>query len=122
MYDGPKRRKKGARVARLILSTFRREPKPGEEARHLDDVPTNNRLSNLAWGTSLQNKADARKNGLTCRGEKNPKAKLCRADVIAILKRVAAGEQQKIIAEDFGVTYWSVYRIVQGKSWTHLFS
>jgi hypothetical protein len=47
----------------LILCTYQREPEPGELARHLDDNPENNKLSNLAWGTKSDNALDAVKNG-----------------------------------------------------------
>ena len=54
---------KKKKVHRLLLSTFVRQPGDGEVARHLDGNPGNNRLSNLAWGTQIENEADKRKHG-----------------------------------------------------------
>jgi hypothetical protein len=42
---------------------FRRMPKHGEEARHLDDIRSHNVLSNLKWGSRLDNARDAVRNG-----------------------------------------------------------
>ena len=56
--------KRGAvMIHKLVLEAFV-GPKPeGCEARHLDDVRSNNVLSNLAWGTQSENWQDARRNG-----------------------------------------------------------
>lgn len=70
----------GKRVTRtmhtLILGTFDGLPEPGQEARHLDDNPLNNRWApgatkeerqaaggNLMWGTPAENAADKVANG-----------------------------------------------------------
>lgn len=56
-------------IAELVLEAFvgprtRRKP----IARHLDDNPTNNVLSNLAWGTSRDNRLDSARNGIQSAG------------------------------------------------------
>ena len=60
-------RKSGAnrtlRVHRLVLESFVGPRPVGMCARHLDDNRDNNNLSNLAWGTPLENSLDARSNG-----------------------------------------------------------
>lgn len=46
-------------LARLIKDTGRLGPCPaGHETRHLNDIPDDNRLENLAWGTKVQNEGD----------------------------------------------------------------
>jgi hypothetical protein len=50
-------------VHKLVLLTFRGPCPPGEESRHLDDNPKNNRLSNLVYGTHGQNEQDKTRNG-----------------------------------------------------------
>lgn len=51
-------------VAELVLTAFV-GPRPADRpiARHLDDDWTNNNLENLAWGTRLDNRLDAVRNG-----------------------------------------------------------
>lgn len=49
-------------VHRLVLEAFVGPCPAGQEARHLNDIPCDNWLTNLVWGTSKQNRADARRN------------------------------------------------------------
>lgn len=51
-------------VHHLVLEAFV-GPKPeGLQARHLNDVKTDNRLENLVWGTVKENSQDAVRNGV----------------------------------------------------------
>lgn len=61
LYIGDKRIQTS--VASLVLRTFVRLPKSGECALHWDDDNTNNKLSNLRWGTKEENYKDALRNG-----------------------------------------------------------
>ena len=49
-------------VHSLILETFVGPCPPGLEALHHDDDPSNNKLSNLSWGTRSENSYDAIRN------------------------------------------------------------
>lgn len=60
------------RVHRLVLETFKGPCPPGMTCRHLDRDRTNNRLSNLKWGTSEEQKADMRKHDTIMDGTRNP--------------------------------------------------
>jgi hypothetical protein len=51
-------------VHRLVLAAFVGPCPPGQQARHWDDVGTNNTLSNLLWGTPSDNQHDMVRNGL----------------------------------------------------------
>ena len=50
-------------VHRLVLETFVGPPEEGLEACHNNGVKTDNRLSNLRWGTSAENTEDIRRHG-----------------------------------------------------------
>jgi hypothetical protein len=50
-------------VHRLVLEAFVGPCPEGQEGLHWDDDPLNNRLTNLRWGTSSENKHDSVRNG-----------------------------------------------------------
>lgn len=54
---------KTTRVHRIVLAAFVGPCPEGHEALHRDGNPSNNRLENLRWGTSLENMADKVKHG-----------------------------------------------------------
>lgn len=60
--DG-KQRNCRVRVNVLMLEAFVGPRPEGMVARHLNDVPDDNRLENLAWGTQGQNREDSVRNG-----------------------------------------------------------
>lgn len=47
--------RKTVSVHRCVLLAHRGEPKPGDEASHVDDVPTHNGVLNLVWETHRKN-------------------------------------------------------------------
>lgn len=49
-------------VAKLVLEAFVGPCPEGQEVRHLNDIRTDDRRENLAWGTRLQNMADRKRN------------------------------------------------------------
>lgn len=50
-------------VHRLVLEAFVGEPPAGTECRHMDGNPQNNALTNLRWGTRLENIRDQIRHG-----------------------------------------------------------
>lgn len=57
---------KTATVHRLVAETFIPNPDNLPIVRHLNDIPNDNKVSNLAWGTPKDNTADLIKNGNHC--------------------------------------------------------
>ena len=109
-------------IARLLLTTFVRPPLPGEEARHLNDIKTDDELSNLAWGTHKQNGKDMIRNGHSGVGERNGNSKLFPLDIINIL--YLCQEKQKAqteIAKMYGVTQSMISYINLGKFWKNIY-
>jgi hypothetical protein len=88
-------------VHQLVTTTFIGPRPPGEEVRHLDGDPANNRLTNLCWGTRSDNIRDAVAHGTwespaRAAGRKSPdslrklakaRAVQSRADVLSALAR-----------------------------------
>jgi hypothetical protein len=75
-------------VHRLVLEAFVGPcPEGMSSSLHHDDDPSNNRLSNLSWGTQKDNYADAVRNGRIKVGDESPKAKLTSGEVLEIVRR-----------------------------------
>lgn len=62
-------------VHRLVaLEYLSPRPSPAHEVRHLDGVPANNSVENLAWGTAKENAEDRERHGRTSRGDNHSAA------------------------------------------------
>lgn len=104
-------------VHRLILETFIGLSPDGMQCRHLDGSRTNNRLTNLTWGTVMENQNDRVAHGTSNRGEQHPNAKLCNLDIWLI--RNCKVSQQKI-AVFLNIDQSCVSRIRNHKVWRHV--
>jgi hypothetical protein len=114
--DGPR----WSRVPHLILTAFVGSRPPGHEARHLDCDPSNNRLTNLAWGTQAENHADTLRLDHVLRGERHPNAKLTKAQVDQIRELRTAGLSGPAIGAQFGISHRMVYLIAKNRNWSHV--
>lgn len=107
-------------IHRLVLETFNRPRRAGEECRHLNGDPRDNRLVNLCWGTSLENSADQRQHETGNVGERNPMAKFTQAQVDAIQKEARYRRHGWVsaTARKYGVHYNTISEMVNGKTWS----
>lgn len=96
-------------------------PRPDKmECRHLNGNPLDNRVENLQWGTSKENKADMFEHGTFSCGSKGYNAKLTDQDVQAIRSLKNTGVSQAEIGRQFGVGQDRISRIMNRKQWKHL--
>lgn len=108
-------------VHRLVLNAFLGLCPKGMECRHLDGNPQNNSLSNLTWGTHLENMDDMVRHGHCCNGEKSHHAKLTDAEVLAIRDiKTYLGWSHNRVAKFFNVSKSTVSLISLRKTWTHI--
>lgn len=111
--------KKGTIFAhRLVMAAFvGPPPSPDHDVAHWDGDKTNNHVSNLRYATRKENIADSIRLGRKGHGAKHPRAKLSEDDVRAIRARRSAGELQRQLAADFGVTQMIISKIERGLLW-----
>lgn len=109
-------------IHRLVLEAFTGPCPDGHEGCHRDGDSTNNRLSNLRWGTSVENKADCRSHGTLLMGEKIKQSKLKPNDIRSIFRMRSQGLYQREIADEFGVSRSLISQILNRRIWAHLAS
>lgn len=106
------------KVHRLVLLAFVGQPPQGKsQVCHKNNIASDNSLSNLRWGSRLDNGADQRIHG-SQRGSRNGRAKLTERDVAEIRKRIANGDTCYRIALDLGMRNGTIYKIKNGHLWT----
>lgn len=94
----------GVAVHRLIAQTFIGTCPNGQEVRHLDGNPLNNKVDNLAYGTRSENILDVYRVGGAWRT-------LTVDDVRDIRARLAQGERGADIARLYGVSHGCISAI-----------
>lgn len=107
-------------VHRAVLSAWIRPARESEECRHLNDIPYDNRLENLAWGSSKENADDKKRNGHLPIGENSVAHKLTEEQVIEIRNKYAAGSSSAELSQKYGVSKNQIIKIANGKNWSHL--
>lgn len=107
-------------VHRLVLLTFVGPCPPGMETRHLDGVRHDNRLTNLCWGTQVENAADRIRHGTHARGEAHANARLNEDRVRDLRECRAAGMTWKQLAAAFRVDESTARAAASGRNWKHV--
>lgn len=106
-------------VHRVIAETFLGPIPAGYEVNHKNGIKTDNRVENLEYVTSKQNKAHAREIGLADqRGEANPQSLLTREQVV----QIRAEYQPKVcgykrLGKRYGVHWGTVRNVIKGYTW-----
>ncbi|WP_454695716.1 HNH endonuclease signature motif containing protein [Achromobacter aegrifaciens] len=107
-------------VHRLVLETFVGPCPAGMQTRHLDGIRSNNRLSNLCWGTQKENDNDKDRLGTRLVGQQNGNAKITNEKarrIVEMKKRGGTKWGGTKLAEEMGITITTVSRIANGKFW-----
>ena len=109
-------------VHRLVCEVFHGPPpSKTHQAAHKDGNSLNNRASNLYWATPQENIDDRERHGRTMRGDGHYNAKLSAKDIPVIRKLWSGGGlSQHEIAQQFGVTNFTICDVVRRKSWKHI--
>lgn len=111
--EGSPRAGESVLVHRAVLHAFSRAPRADEQALHLNGDATDNRWSNLRWGTQSDNWEDR-----IAHGSGQSWSKLTELDVEAIRARGAAGESAYSIAKDYPVSDTQVRNVLTRRQWS----
>jgi hypothetical protein len=114
------------RVHVLVATAFL-GPKPKRmDVNHKDGVKTNNCVENLEYMTHSENCKHGFTLGLSFtpfrefQGVKHPMAILNNDSVRAIRKKYRDGTPRRTLAKQYGISYYTVWDITTGRSWTHI--
>ena len=109
------------KIHSLVLEAFISIRPKGKCARHLDSDKSNNKLSNLAWGTYSENYLDRIAIDGGNRGSLHGMSKLTEEQVREIrslyIPRIVT---QRVLAEKFGVSRECIKLITLGQRWQTL--
>ncbi len=117
---GGKQSKKNFAVHRLVAETFLPNSENKKDVNHLNGHKQDNRAANLEWVTRSENNIHARNLGLSTKGSDTYNAKLTEEKVLDILQQVQMSVSDEEIAEVYGVSRATIYKIRTGKSWKHI--
>ena len=101
----------------LVLSAFVGAPPVGQETRHLDGNPANNVLTNLCYGSPVENRADQDRHGTAARGSRHGMAKATEGCVARMFDLRQFGCGLQAIANWIGLSRSQVGLILAGKYW-----
>jgi hypothetical protein len=107
-------------VHTLVAEAFLGPKPPANDVRHLDGDKTNNRLSNLAYGTRAENVADTRRHGRLKIGERHAGAKMDEAKVRELRRMRADGWSFGRLASRFGIAVVTAFNIATHRTWSHV--
>ena len=115
------------KLHRYVVAEIMGRIPAGHVVMHTCDNPSCFRFDHLRVATIRQNNADRAAKGRSfhpkgwagpnLRGENHSQAKLTQAEVDQIRARVAAGEIQRRLAAEFGVSPATINLIKQGTTW-----
>lgn len=105
---------KQARIAVLVCTAFHGPCPAGQECRHLNGDNSNDAADNLAWGTSVENKADQILHGTKRQGDNHHKTIHSEA-VIEQIRSLKGQKKQREVAAQFGTTQSYVSEIWSGR-------
>lgn len=108
-------------IASRVIWEWEHGPIPdGMQVCHTCDFPPCVRLDHLFLGTNQDNIDDKMNKGRQMKGEAVHTSILTEDHVIVIRRRHAAGEAQKDLAVEFGVSRPTMSNLIRGVTWKHL--
>lgn len=110
-------------VHTLVAEAFLGPRPAGKVVRHRNGAHTVNRLTNLRYGTPVENEADKALHGTKVYGEAHPASRLTEQLVIEMRARYVPRDPKhgiSAIAREMGLPRITVKQAISGHTWAHL--
>lgn len=105
-------------IHRLVANAFCEVVGSAETVNHKNGLKRDNRAVNLEWTSQSENSRHAIRTGLRVpRSGESVSTKLKTADVIEVRRRLACGDSQQRIANEFGIAQTTVSLISRKETW-----
>ncbi len=101
----------GMPVHKLVMRAFKGPPRKGQEILHRNGKPTDNRLTNLRYGTRSQNNRDIVLHG---------RRRVSVQDIKDIRRLAKAGVTQRELSAEFGVCRSQISNIANKRHYAHV--
>lgn len=108
------------KVHQLVARAFIPNPDNKREVNHIDGNKHNNKVDNLEWVTSKENKEHNHKLGITRIGERHQNSILNEDTVKQIKLMLKDGISQTVIARHFNLKTYMVNNIKRENTWKYL--
>lgn len=105
-------------VHSIVADAFLGKRPPGNQVRHLDGDRGNATADNLAYGTPVENRADADRHLTAVRGSGYRTAKLT-VTTASTIRSLKGKVSQSELAAQFGVSPAAVQAVHDGRTWKH---
>ncbi len=108
-----------SRTVHAVVATAFLGPCPkGQQVRHKDGNRSNAALSNLTYGTPVENRADADRHQTSVRGSEYRTAKLTEKTA-RVVKALKGKVSQSKLAKRFKVSPAAIQAVHDGRTWKH---
>ncbi len=110
---GPRHSRKNLYVHHAVLTAFRGKKPQRMEARHLNGNASDNRLTNLAWGTRYEQRDDDKRNQVIRR----PKNLTLNTESVITIRQLYGSASSRFVGELFGVSHTTIQKIWREERW-----
>lgn len=118
-----KNSRKTNKIHRLVAIAFIPNSINKAEVNHINGIKNDNRIENLEWATSKENRRHALETGLAvcANGERCGTAKLNEVQVLEIRSKYSSTKTTLLkLGDEYGVSAKAIHKIINRTNWKHI--